>query len=104
MSEGKKTIKINRRKEEPAKEAVEQVVEPVKEVKEAKENTIKDINDIEIPDIEIVEQELKQKPTGSVIKEQQVEKRKLFANKKANIALAVLTAVIIVVFAILILF
>lgn len=98
MSEGKKTIKINRCKEEPAKEVVEQVVEPVRE------EIVKDINDIEIPDIEIVEQELKQKPTGSVIKEQQVEKRKLFANKKANIALAVLTVVIIVVFAILILF
>lgn len=87
MAEGNK-IKINRRK----------VEEKPTELKE--EQTIQNL-DLEVPSLDEVKSEKQTKQTSSIIKEQKVEKRKLFANKKANIALGVLTAIIILVFAVL---
>ena len=101
MSEGKK-IKINRRNASEDVKVNDQKPEEI-EVTQTEDAVVKSIDDIEIPDIEMVENNVKES-TGSIIKEQQVEKRKLFANKKANIALAVLTAIIIIVFALLVLF
>ena len=101
MSEGKK-IKINRRNSSEDVKTNDQKPEEI-EVTQTEDVVVKSIDDIEIPDIEMVENNVKES-TGSIIKEQKVEKRKLFANKKANIALAVFTAIVIVVFALLVLF
>lgn len=90
MTEGNK-IKINRRK----------VEEKPAELKE--EQNIQNL-DLEVPSLDEVQADKQTKQNSSVIKEQKVEKRKLFANKKANIALGVLMAIIILVFAVLAMF
>lgn len=104
MAEGKK-IKINRRPAgEAAPEPVKDIHEKVQEVvEEVKSSSMTNVDDIQIPDIETATKQYeqnaqnKQQPT-SVVKEQQVEKRKLFANKKLNIALIVFSVLVVVAF------
>lgn len=76
MSE-KKTIKLNRQTEKP------QVVE-----------------DIQVPEFgdELEQAHQSVQETTSVVKEKVEEGQKLFANKKANIALIVIAAILVIVF------